>query len=82
MIDVLNGGVSDGKNQSHRARQTPETLWWLPAGQAKLAVQNGRTSPNAPARYIDRRGWRPSRRKPQDSLYFSIDYLRDQCELA
>jgi len=28
----------------------------------------------------DRRGWRPSRRKPQDLLFYRL--LRDQCELA
>jgi hypothetical protein len=51
--------------------------------QAKLAVPNSRTSPDAPQNIPtgDRRGWRPSRRKPQGLLYF-YRLLRDQCELA
>src|SRR6266478_8854636 len=45
-IDVLNGGAQGmAKTNGHRARQTPETGQWLPAGQAKLAVPNTRTSP-------------------------------------
>ena len=46
---------------------------------AELAVLNlnSRTPPDAPQDIStgDRRGWRPSRRKPQDLVYFSIDYF-------
>jgi hypothetical protein len=76
MIDVLNGGAQGmAKTNRHRARQTPEAVYRLPAGQAKLAVLDTRTPPDAPQDIStgDRRGWMPSRRKPRDLLYFSID---------
>ena len=69
------------KTNRHRARQTPEAVYRLPAGHAKLAVLNTRTRP------MGRKIYRPARMdavatKAVGFPLFLYRLLRDQCELA
>jgi hypothetical protein len=66
-------GHADLKPTSILFRSSAATV--LETGQAKLAVRNGRTSPNAPQDYIDRRPTRMeavATKTAGFALFFSI----------